>query len=269
MTFTNFKKWLLCGSFVLFLTIPLQGQNNRLNTYHQIGWYNYFGSFKISKKIGIHTEYQFRRNNFITDWQQSLLRTGINYHLNQRVIFRLGYGWIETFPYGKIPINGFSKDFTEHRLFQMVQHNHKEGRLEISQRLMLEQRFVGQYSNLNTLSEDRFPMLNRLRYMGRFQYPLKGRSIQKNTPYFCIYDEIFIGFGKQVNVNVFDQNRLGLLLGYALSENTRIEVGYLNQTLQLGRLVNGNNVFQNNNGLIVNLNFTWSQSSNTEVPLEK
>ena len=74
------------------------GQNNRLNTNNNIGWYNYFGTFKVSNKIGIHTEYQWRRNNFITDGQQSLLRVGVNYTLNPCVLFRVGYGWIETYP---------------------------------------------------------------------------------------------------------------------------------------------------------------------------
>ena len=80
-------------------------QNNRLNTYGTIGWYNYFGTFKINGRLGLHTEYQFRRDNLITDWQQSLLRVGLNYQLNPRVLLRAGYALIETFPYGEIPIN--------------------------------------------------------------------------------------------------------------------------------------------------------------------
>ena len=58
-----------------------------------------------------------------------------------------------------------------------------------------------------------------------------------------------------MNANVFDQNRIGILIGYRFNKNVRIEAGYLNQTLQLGRLVNGKNVFQNNNGIIINTNF--------------
>lgn len=56
---------------------------------------SYTGTFKVSEKVGIHTEYQWRRNNLITSWQQSLLRTGLNYTLNLRVFFRLGYAWVE------------------------------------------------------------------------------------------------------------------------------------------------------------------------------
>jgi hypothetical protein len=84
---------------------------------------------------------------------------------------------------------------------------------------------------------------------------LKGKEITDKTAYIAIYDEVFIGFGKNVNENIFDQNRVGIVLGYRFSSSIRIEAGYLNQTLQLGREVNNRNVFQHNNGLIINANF--------------
>jgi hypothetical protein len=125
---------------------------------------------------------------------------------------------------------------------------------------MLEQRWVGRYSNPNLSNEDVFPVLNRFRYMFRFQIPLKGKKMANQTPYVAIYDEILLGFGKNVNENVFDQNRFGMLLGYKFDSTIRIEAGYLNQILQLGREVNSQNVFQNNNGLIINANFNFDLS---------
>ena len=230
-------------------------QNQRATHYNAIGWYNYFGTLNINSKIGIHTEYQWRRNNLITDWQQSLLRLGLNYTLNPRVLFRVGYGWIETFPYGDIPINSLGRDFTEHRIFEMVQLSHKENRVDFSHRFMLEQRFVGSYSSVNITSEDKFNLLNRARYMFRMQIPLSSDDRVNNMPYFAFYDELFIGFGKNVTANIFDQNRIAFLLGYRLNEKIRFEAGYLNQIIQFGRTINGNNIFQNNSGIIVNTNF--------------
>ncbi len=247
-------KFLLFVTLFFFSRISF-AQNNRLNTNNDIGWYNYFGTFKVSEKFGIHTEYQWRRNNLIKDWQQSLLRVGVNYNLNPRVMFRVGYAWIETFPYGEYPLNALGRDFTEHRTFQMVQLAHKEGIVDISHRFMLEQRFVGRYSSANQTTEDQFPLLNRARYMVRFQVPLRGKAIKDKIPYIALYDEVFIGFGQNVNANVFDQNRIGALIGYRFNKFVRIEGGYLNQTLQFGRQINGKNVFQNNNGLILNANF--------------
>ena len=42
---------------------------------------------------------------------------------------------------------------------------------------------------------------NRLRMMTKIQYPLKGNTIKDKTPYISVYDELFIGFGKNVNKN--------------------------------------------------------------------
>ena len=53
-------------------------------------------------------------------------------------------------------------------------------------------------------------------------------AINNKTPYVAIYDEIFVGFGKNVNENVFDQNRLGIVIGYNFSPNFKIEAGFLN-----------------------------------------
>ncbi len=245
------KKFLV---IIVLLNISLTSfsQNTRINTSENIAWYNFFGQFQLNNKTSIHAEYQWRRDNFISNWQQSLLRIGINYHLNPNVLFRVGYGWIETYNYGEIPLNSFGKDFTEHRIFQMAQISHKEGLLNISHRFMNEQRFIGRYNSAQSESEESYVYLNRLRYMLRLQYPIFN-SINKHKPYLAFYNELFIGYGKNVNENIFDQNRIAALLGTKFNDKLRLEAGYLNQRLQFAREINGQNVFQNNNGLIVNL----------------
>lgn len=233
-------------------------QNNRLNTQGMIGWYNYFGTIKLNERWGIHTEYQWRRDDLIVNWQQSLLRVGVNYYVNPRVLLRAGYGWIETFAYGDIPLNALGRDFSEHRLFQMVQLSHKEEKVDISHRFMLEQRFVGRYSSPLFEREDEYPLLHRVRYMLRLQRPMPFFEDRTLAPYLATYNELFIGFGENVNANVFDQNRFGVLVGFRPSSTFRIEGGYLNQVLQFGRQVNGQNVYQFNQGLIVNAYFNFA-----------
>lgn len=241
----------------------IYSQNNRITERNTIGWYNYFGTFKLNQKFSLHSEYQLRRVNYITDKQQGLLRVGLNYNPNSKLQLRLGYAWIETYPYSETPINSMGKDFTEHRAFQMLSITDRIAKFDITHRFMLEQRWVGRYTNTASTTEDDFPFLNRLRYMIRIQMPLKGNQIENKTPYLAFYDELFIGFGKNVNENVFDQNRIGLLAGYRFNDHFRIEAGYLNQTLQLGREVNNRNVFQSNNGFIINtlLNFDFSSKN--------
>ena len=258
-----FKKALFL--FVILYNASLFSQgNSRISEKNAIGWFNYNGTFKISSKVGIHTEYQWRRAQYVTNWQQGLLRLGINYQANPSVQLRLGYALVETYPYSETPINSFGKNFTEHRIFQMATLTNKISKIDVSHRFMLEQRWLGRYSNPDLTTEDSFVFLNRLRYMLRLQMPLKGNTIGNKTPYCAAYNEIFIGFGTNVNENIFDQNRLGLLLGYKFNNQVRVEGGYLNQTLQLGREVGGRNVFQNNNGILVStiLNFDLQKNKN-------
>ncbi len=234
-----------------FVLKNLNAQNTRLNDYNNIGWYAYNGTFKLDKKWSIHTEYQWRRDGVIKEWQQGLLRTGINYQVNQKLSLRMGYALIETYNYGDIPINVFGKRFTEQRAFQMATLIDKINMVELSHRFMVEQRWIGRYTNANLTKEDEYFFVNRFRYMFRLQIPLKGKTIADKTPYAAMYNEIFLGFGKNVNENVFDQNRLGLLLGYRFSAKVRVEGGFLSQIVQLPREVGGRNVWQYNNGLII------------------
>lgn len=248
----------LVGTF----SIKIVAQNNtRLSDNNIIGWYVFNATFKLDKKIDIYTEYQFRRDNLITNKQQGLLRLGINYQTNPKLQLRVGYANVETYPYGDININGFGKDFTEHRAFEMVTITDKISIFDLSHRFVLEQRWVGRYSKAALTNEDEFLFMNRLRYMFRMQVPLKGKSIDDKTAYVAAFNEIFVGFGSNVNENVFDQNRLGLILGYKFNKNFRLEGGYLYQIVQLGREVGGQNVFQYNNGLILStaLNFDLSK----------
>ena len=106
--FFQFAILLICFS----LCSQVNAQNTRIQNYNTIGWYNFFGNFKLNNKWGIHAEYQWRREDLITNWQQSLFRVGGSFQLNPKVQLRLGYAWVETFPYGDIPINGFGKQFT-------------------------------------------------------------------------------------------------------------------------------------------------------------
>lgn len=136
----------------------------------------------------------------------------------------------------------------------MIQLSNKEGLFQFSHRFMLEQRWVGKYSRIDVDREDEFSLMHRMRYLFRVQIPLNGKEMKDHTPYLALYDEIFIGFGENVNANVFDQNRLGVLCGYNFNKKLRLEAGYLNQILQFGRQINHQNVFQYSQGLIVNFN---------------
>ncbi len=243
---------------VLFFTTskPLKAQNNRIADNSSIGWFAFFGNFKLDERWSVHAEFQWRRTEFLLEPQQNIFRTGLNYSFHDQVTGRFGYLFADTYPYGEIPIQGAGKLFPEHRIYQMMTINNPVGRVNLTHRFMLEQRWVGTFESASSGSVDDYTYLNRTRYMIRMDVPFKGIPNQVKAAYFAFYDEVMVGFGKNVNQNVFDQNRIGLLLGYKFNPLLRIEGGFLNQTAQLGRLVNQRNVFQYNSGFIVNTYIT-------------
>ncbi|SHI38449.1 Protein of unknown function [Hymenobacter daecheongensis DSM 21074] len=236
----------------LLAALPAAAQNTRLIDRNTIGWLTNTTTLRFAERWSGHLEYQFRRDEGLARWQQSLLRTGLNYQVNDKLTVRLGYAWIETFPYGDYPIQGAGRQFAEHRLYQMATLNNPIGRVEVSHRFMLEQRYFGRYLSAASTRPDEWVYVNRARYMARVQVPLYAPNPTNRGPYAAAYNEIFLGFGRNVNENVFDQNRLALLLGYRFGPKVRLEGGFFQQRLQLPREIEGRNVFQRNNGFIVN-----------------
>lgn len=223
-------------------------QEKRINDHNSVGWFVYTGTFKINPKIAIHTEYQWRRVDAVKNWQQGLLRTGINYAVRKDVNFIVGYAHAQTYSYGDYPAT-FA--FPEHRIFEQVIIKNPIGKTDLSHRFTLEQRLVGKVTKSNGIKTTSYSFLNRMRYRIRGEVPLYKKDLS-----LIIQDEVFIGWGKNIGANIFDQNRIGIMLGYKLNNAIKFEAGYINQTLQQASRVNNNPVFQNNNGFVIAANLS-------------
>ena len=236
-------KYLVFVSLFIAFAKPSFSQEQRLADHNTIGWLVYTGTFKIKPKIAIHTEYQWRRVDGFKNCQQSLLRTGINYTVRKDISLNAGYAFAETFPYGDYPV---ATAFPEHRIYEQVVIKNPVGKIEISHRFTLEQRFAGKVTIDNNQKNIDWIYLNRMRYRLRTEIP-----IGKNNWSIAFQDEVFIGWGKNIGTNVFDQNRLAAMIGYKLNKHIKFEAGYLNQILQQGKRINNKAVFQYNNGFLL------------------
>ena len=230
--------------FLLLCPVFLLAQNDRLNDYNNTNWLQVFNTINLNKKWSLHTEYQWRREKGLKYWQQSLLRVGVNRKLNENVTVPLGYGWIETFPYGDYPLanNG---TFPEHRLYEQISFKQPIKKFTFTHRFRIEQRWVGRVKAGTDREIEAWLFLNRFRYQLKTQYNLTPKF------YMAAADEIFIGAGKNVGVNIFDQNRIFLLAGLKLNKYLTLEGGYFNQTLQQGRRINNKTIMQRNNGVVI------------------
>jgi hypothetical protein len=217
---------------VLLAAIPLSSQA-RISDNNANAWFMYFGDHQVNQsKWGVHLEGQWRRANLGTQWQQLLLRPAVNYQLNSRVMLTGGYGFIQTHRYGDFPVK---KVFPEHRFYEQAQITGKLGKTEWTHRLRLEQREIG--------PSTAWRHENRFRYMARTNVPL---PFENKSYYLGIYDEFFVNWGKNVLANTFDQNRAYIALGKKLAHQTRVEVGFMEQTLlhRDGKVMEHNHTLQ-------------------------
>ncbi|MGA0555289.1 DUF2490 domain-containing protein [Larkinella sp. VNQ87] len=232
-------------------------QSNRVLEHHRIGWFVYNGDHKISQHWAIHTEYQWRRINFIRTWQQSLARVGVTYERNAQLAVSAGYTYFVTFPYGEYPVADAGVPTSEHRAYEDVQLSDQVGRVGLTHRFRLEQRWlsVGAEDNPRRIVDWEFQ--NRVRYQLAGEVPLNGATIDDGEVYLTFFDELFISFGRNVGLNVFNQNRLSGGLGYQIQDNLKLELNYLNQISQHPEAEprSGKPVFEINNGF--RLNVSW------------
>jgi len=195
---------------------------------HNNAWVMYFGNHRLTDNLGIHTEYQFRRNEGFKNWQQSLLRIGADMYLKDGAMLTAGYGWIVSFPYGEQPI---SLKFNEHRIWQQFIMQQQQGRVYFHHRYRLEQRFLENRkldaSDKSVVTDHRFRQRARYRIMASI--PLNHSTLQDKTLFLALYEEAFVQFGKGVKANTLDQNRLYAALGWRFNRNFNIQAGYLNQ----------------------------------------
>lgn len=251
------KKGLLNASLlgVVLLLFSLQSKAERLKDRNTIGWYGTYNTIHVNEKVSLYLEYQWRRDNLVTDWQQLFTRGGIQYHFSKDISVMAGYAYALTYSYGDY--HAGSHPIPEHRIFEQISWNDEQGRVDLNHRIRLEQRYLGKINqDLEEAEVHGWNYVNRVRYQLRASVPVNNKEMTDDTWYAAAYDELFIGFGKTVNQNIFDQNRIGILAGYQFNRNWRAEAGYLNVIQQQGALVDSREVVQYNNGVIVNFYFT-------------
>lgn len=187
-------------------------------------WWNYVGDHPIpNSPWGVHLEVQNRREDWGDEWQQLLIRPGINYTLSPSVTVSAGYGYIKTYPYGELPV---AHEFDEHRIWEQLSWKMQFLGLEWQHRFRLEQRWIEEQNKAGRTTNWRGE--NRFRYMLRTSLPL---SSDKKT-YLAVWDEVFLNFGGNIAKNNFDQNRAFLGIGRKLTPTTRLEIGFMEQTIQ-------------------------------------
>lgn len=242
---------LLAFSFPFFA----HAQTERVVENNQNFWFSHWGDHHVAEKWSVHSEFHIRRAELGAAPQQLLIRPAVNFHLNDQVKFTVGYSYYENYGFGEFPIR-FSN--WEHHIYEQVQTTHRMGKLAMAHRFRMEHRWIAQLVPSVTGDEgvfDGYSTSNRMRYRAWLAYPLnKKETLSANA-----YWELFLVTQAANGVDRFNQNRLAAMLGYRVSKELKILVGYLQQNLQRPGAANGVDLDQRNGTLhiaaIFNLDF--------------
>lgn len=213
----------------LLSTSRLTAQTTRQTRENLNAWLNLNGEVELRRKWFADYDVSLRRSGPLDGWQQILPRVSARYQLLPNVRFSWGYNFAETFPSGKLPI---AFRFPEHRMWEQVQLSQGVGRVGLTHRYRLEQRWLGRVASVNgEESVQNWVRTNRARYRVQGIVPLQGPTTEDGEFYTNLGLELFMSWGANVQFNVFDQNRLHWTVGRRFSKSLRVEAGYLEQLL--------------------------------------
>lgn len=207
---------------LVFFLIPKGGWSQGAGEDALGAWYMYFYSAQFKDgPWGVQGDFQYRDWQIMGDREQLLLRSGFTYRPTEsRVLFTLGYGNVTTGRYGK----ELDQPTSEHRIYQEALITDRILELvHLTHRFRYEQRWV-EDQNFRT----------RFRYNLFINIPLNQRRLEKGALYIALYNEFFINgefdIGNDRQVQYFDRNRIYLGAGYALGDDTRVQLGWMQQT---------------------------------------
>jgi hypothetical protein len=196
-------------ALLLITLLTIQYTNAQENGQDDVGsWFMFFGNTRLSKRISISPEVQYRTYEFGSNFNQLLLRNGVNWHINKSTIATLGYGYISTDGTFNEPAG--EQNTLEHRLYGQFTSKNSLGKFKATHRYRFEQRFINSPISGNDTQY-------RMRYLLRLSYPIS------NKWFVSAYDEIFINLQEPL----FSQNRLYAALGYHINSTISTQVGYL------------------------------------------
>ena len=191
-------------------------------------WLGLYTTYWLSKKWGYYGEYHIRRADFVNRMSKLYLRVGANYRVDTNL--RLTFGVVNRYTWSDHPeLETEETVVPEYRFWEQALFNARYFGLKIYHQLRVEQR----WKRSTKISEPTYHYYNRFRYKFLFYGPLIGHLLETNSLFFCFYSEIFMQVGKQVQYNYFEDSRTYIGLGYGLTDEVHLHIGYMKSFGQL------------------------------------
>jgi uncharacterized protein DUF2490 len=183
-------------------------------------WYMYMWNTQLeNSNFGFQGDIQHRNWDLGGDLEQLLVRGGLTWSPeDSNNTYTLGYAHITSGAFGRS-----NSKTRENRLYQEALIPQRVGsKVFLTHRFRLEQRKV-----------DGQDYRNRFRYFVALNYPLNQNNLGKGAVYLSLYNELFVNLeqdiGNNRSVDHFDRNRSYAAIGYSLTDDMRLQFGYMHQ----------------------------------------
>jgi len=207
--------------FLVLFTWPFASsfaQDTReVQTQHHF-WTSINTQARISNKWSVIADLHIRRTDYLKNNNFYYTRAGAAYHINKNLSVSLsgGHMWLAN----KTATTELFVN--ENRLVQQVQLSQPLGKIQLLQRLRIEERWIQKV--IDGELSDNYRYSTRFRYLLSFSVPL---SKNKYIPSLAFADELMMQSGKGIIYYNFDQNRLFAGIKQRITSSLAFDVGYM------------------------------------------
>lgn len=177
---------------------------------------------KLPKRFRLYAEAQPRLGDNLSSMDRLLVRSALGYQVTKSMSVWQGYAWTPQLQRLNVQTGRFF-DATddEQRIFQQLLFENQWKKLKVVNRTRLEQRMIDNAGGTSV----------RGRHMLRLAYPLTKSKKWHGVA----YNELFINLNdtKRGPQSGFDQNRLFVGVNRQLGKHVSLEVGYLNNPVNV------------------------------------
>ncbi|WP_016988641.1 DUF2490 domain-containing protein [Flavobacterium sp. ACAM 123] len=207
---------------IVLFSVGVKAQTEKNVDKQTLLWTRYYNQLELNDKWSVHTEIDNRI--FINPVMQNTFVSRIQLRDKVTDKFDLGAGlaYFSLATQDPEVKNGFH--IPEYRVQQDVTVKQVLGKVNLTHRYLLEERFVRNASKLASEEGTTFYLRFRYRIQGDYTFWKKASKYLKGI----IYDEIMINGGNKIIKNTFDQNRVYAAVQVGITPSVAFELGYLN-----------------------------------------
>ncbi|EIA09691.1 hypothetical protein HJ01_01109 [Flavobacterium frigoris PS1] len=211
---------ILCGIFLF--SIGINAQTEKKIDKQSLLWTRYCNQLELNNKWSVHTEVDNRI--FINPVTQNIFvsRVQVRDKVTDKVELGAGFAYFSVATQDPDIKTGFH--IPEYRLQQDATVRQTLGKVNLTHRYMIEERFVHKASKVMLEDGTTFYLRFRYRIQGDYTFWKKEKQYLKGI----LSDEIMINGGNKIIKNTFDQNRVYVAMQVGVSPAVALELGYLN-----------------------------------------